>query len=237
MASSHLTVPLVASALVIGTLVSAGCEPRKKANTGGTGTTTAVAVATTPATATTTAAPPATTTAAPPATTTAPPVATGAWPTMPPGGVDPNVVADVLAKAGAAMGIPAAGGVAAPGDVLQTTINASAAKNAPGMTAVSPIGRATLKNGEHGGMNFDMEAGKCYVVLGAGGAGVTQLGLHMLFPVTPPNAILASDTAHGNAPVLGGDGKPLCPPVKSSVRLDVVPMAGAGQVAVQVWSK
>ncbi len=235
MASSHFTVPVIASALVIGTLVSAGCEPRKKANTGGTGAaTTAVAVATTTTPATTTA-PPATTTA--PTGTTAPPATTGGWPAMPPGGIDPNVVADVLAKAGAAIGIPAAGGAAVPGDTLQTTINASAAKNAPGFAAVSPVGRATLKNGEHGGMNFDMEAGKCYVVLGAGGPGVTQLGLHMLFPITPPNAVLASDTAHGNAPFLGGDGKPLCPPVKSSVRLDVVPMAGAGQVAVQVWSK
>ena len=40
----------------------------------------------------------------------------------------------------------------------------------------------------------------------------------------------------GASPVLG-EGKPLCPPVKSSIRVDTVIMQGAGDVAVQVWSK
>ena len=47
---------------------------------------------------------------------------------------------------------------------------------------------------------------------------------------------MASDSAHGNAPVLG-EGKPLCPPVKSAVRVDTVPLQGGGDVAVQVWVK
>jgi hypothetical protein len=85
-------------------------------------------------------------------------------------------------------------------------------------------------------MNVSMESGKCYVVLGAGGTGVTQLGLHLLFPAAPPNAVMASDTNHGANPVLG-DGKPLCPPSTAQVRVDAVVMQGAGDVAVQVWQK
>jgi hypothetical protein len=135
------------------------------------------------------------------------------------------------------MGMPTAGtGGAAAGDPLAAKIAANAAKYAPGFQPASAIGRAKLKTGEHAGMNFDMEAGKCYVVLGAGGPGVTQVGLFVLFPAAPPNAVMASDTAHGAEPVIG-EGKPLCPPVKASVRVDTSPTAGTGDVAVQVWSK
>ena len=85
-------------------------------------------------------------------------------------------------------------------------------------------------------MNVDMEAGKCYVVLGAAGAGVTQLGLYIMFPAVPPNAVLASDTAHGTSPVIG-DPRPLCPPAKSSVRVNAAMITGTGDAAVQVFVK
>jgi hypothetical protein len=220
-----------------------GWVPRKMAKTGG------VAGATTPpAQTTTTAAPTATptptATAAPtptPTTTAAPtatPAPTGAWPAPMPG-LDPNVVAE-WAKKAQEMGIPIPGGTPgapAGGDAIEAALKASAAKNAPGFTAASPIGRATLKTAEHGGMNFNMLQGKCYVVLAASGPGVSQLGLHLLFPATPPNAAIASDSSNTTTPVLGGGGKPLCPPVASSVRIDAVVTNGAGNVGVQVWVK
>ena len=227
--------PLILSAALVGGLVlSAGCGPRKKANTSGVAATTTPATATTTATATATTP---TTTTAPTTTTTAttPPTTAGTWPSGVPS-IDPAVVADVLAKAAAAMGMPTAGTGAAAGDPLAAKIAANAAKYAPGFQPASAIGRAKLKTGEHAGMNFDMEAGKCYVVLGAGGAGVTQVGLFVLFPAAPPNAVMASDTAHGAEPVIG-EGKPLCPPGKASVRVDTSPTAGTGDVAVQVWAK
>jgi hypothetical protein len=129
------------------------------------------------------------------------------------------------------------GGAPAAGDPIDAGLKANAAKNAPGYTAASAIGRATLKQGEHAGMNFTMQAGKCYVVLGAAGPGVNQLGLHLLYPATPPNAAIASDTSNTTSPVLGGGGKPLCPPVNSPVRVDTVITNGAGNVGVQVWVK
>jgi hypothetical protein len=156
---------------------------------------------------------------------------------MPPG-VDPAVLGDIASKAAAGLGIPvpAAGTPPVAGDPLEATIKAQAAKYAVGFSAAGPVGKAKLSQGQHAGMNINMVQGKCYVVLGAGGAGVTQLGLHVLFPATPPNAVMASDTAHGAQPVIG-DGKPLCPPAAASVRVDTELMQGAGDVAVQVWQK
>lgn len=228
--------------LGLGLAVSVGCEPRKTAKTGGTAAVTSTTAA---PTATTTATPTGVATAAPtptPTATAAPtvtPAPTGAWPTAPMPGLDPNVVAE-WAKKAQEMGIPfPAGGVGAPaaGDPIEAALKASAAKSAPGFTPASPIGRAALKTGEHAGMNFNMQQGKCYVVLAAAGPGVTQLGLHLLFPATPPNAAIASDTSATTSPVLGGGGKPLCPPVASSVRVDAVITSGAGNVGVQVWVK
>ena len=223
-------VPLVSSALVVGMLFSLGCEPRKKANTAGTAK--PVAVAATP-TGTTTATATATT-AAPTGTATTPAPA-GTWPTGVPS-VDPAVLADIMAKAGAALGLPAAAGGGVPGDPLEAALRANAAKTAPGFSPASAVGRAKLKQGEHAGMNVDLDQGKCYVVVGAGGPGVTQVGLAMLFPAAPPNAVMASDTAHGASPVIG-EGKPLCPPMKASVRVDVVPLQGSGDVGVQLYVK
>jgi hypothetical protein len=229
----------------LGVAVYAGCEPRKTAKTGGVAAatttpapTTATPTATPTPTATATAAPtptPTTTATAPAPTATTP----GGWPAGPMPGLDPNVVAE-WAKKAQEMGIPIpAGGGTTPaaGDPIEAQLKASAAKNAPGFAPASPIGRATLKTGEHAGMNFNMLQGKCYVVLATGGPGVTQLGLHLLFPATPPNAAIASDASATTNPVLGGGGKPLCPPVASSVRVDTVITSGAGNVGVQVWVK
>lgn len=245
--SSRLPLVLVGSSLLLGLAVSAGCEPRHKgaavaptatAPTVATATATApTATATTVATATTTA--PTATATAPTATVPTPGVPPmGTWPSMPPG-VDPAVLGDIASKAAAGLGIPvpAPGTPPVAGDPLDATIRAQAAKYAAGYTAAGPIGKAPkLNQGQHAGMNINMVQGKCYVVLGAGGAGVTQLGLHVLFPATPPNAVMASDTAHGALPVIG-DGKPLCPPAAASVRVDAELMQGSGDVAVQVWQK
>lgn len=244
--SASTSVTTIALCVGIGLAFSFGCEPRKTAKTGGTAAataTTAAAPTATP-TATTTATPTATATPAPTPTPTAtapaPTVAApGAWPATPMPGIDPNLVAE-WAKKAQEMGLPFPGGAAptpAAGDPIEAALKASAAKNAPGFTAASPIGRAKLKQGEHAGMNFTMQQGKCYVVLGAAGAGVTQLGLHLLFPAAPPNAAIASDTSATVTPVLGGGGKPLCPPAAASVRVDTVPTGGAGDVGVQVWVK
>jgi len=187
------------------------------------------ATTTAPATTTATATAP-TTTGTPTPTATTPPI--GTWPT--PGGTafDPTVLLGELGK----MGLPVPGTPAPAGDPLDAILKASAAKYAPGFAPVSPVGRAKLKQGEHAGMNFEMDAGKCYVVLGAGGPGVTTLGLNLLPAPPAPQFALATDQSHGNAPVIG-EGKPLCPPIKSPVRVDSFVVQGGGDVAIQVWGK
>ena len=134
--------------LGLGLLMSVGCEPRKKANTGGE---TAAATATTTAAPTaTTATPTATATAAPtptPTTTAAPtptPVGTAApapsWPAGMPT-IDPTMVAEWAKGIGLQIppgAVPAAGGAAS--DPIDANLKASAAKNAPGFTPASAIG-------------------------------------------------------------------------------------------------
>ena len=240
-------VALTLCTLGFGLALSAGCEPRKTAKTGGTAAATATTTA--PATATTTAAPTATTTAAPTATPaptgtatapTATPTATAppmAWPTAIPG-LDPTVIAEAAKKA-QEMGLPIPGGTGAPsaaGDPIDAGLKASAAKNAPGYTPVGSVGKATLKQGEHAGMNVNVQQGKCYVFIAVGGAGVTNLTLSLQTTPPLPTATLVSDS--GPTPVLGAAGKQqLCPPTSSTVRADVVITAGAGQVGVQALVK
>ncbi len=224
--------------------LSAGCEPRKKAQSPTPATTVAAApttaapTTTTPGTVAPTATAAPTGTPAPTATTQPTAAAPGAWPTALPG-FDPNTVSEWTKKA-QEMGLPIPGAVpGAPvaGDPIEAAIKAQAAKHAVGFQPAGPIARTTLKTGEHGGMNYAMQQGKCYVVLGAGGAGVTQMALHMMVPATPPNAVVASDNAGGTTPVLGGGGKPLCPPLPSQVRVDAVATAGSGPVGVQIYVK
>lgn len=248
MSLSPRFVALTLSTLGFGLALSIGCEPRKTAKTGGT---TAAATTTAPPTATTTAAPTTTptATAAPTATavptatataTSAPPVVTppvAAWPTAIPAipGFDPAVIA----KTAQDMGFPfpgGAGAVPAAGDPIDAALKASAAKNAPGFTPIGSVGKATLKTGEHAGMNVNVQQGKCYVFIAVGGPGVTQMTLSML--TTPPAPSVALATDSGASPALGATGKQqLCPPMSTTVRADVVITQGAGQVGVQALVK
>lgn len=247
--------------LGLGALPIMACGPRKQANsadnvvaantmtnTAPTITATAVGpVATAPTmptaqptvvpTAQPTAQPTAVPTAQPTVAPTAAPTMPAAWPSALP--QIPGISPDFLTKVAGGLGLPIPTGnpgAKPAGNPLDNMLAQNAARVAPGFTAATPVGRANLKVGEHAGMNVEMKQGKCYVLLAVGNQGVTQLGLHMLFPATPPNAVLASDTSHGNQPVIG-EGKPLCPPVNSNVRVDTVIMAGQGEVAVQVWHK
>ncbi|MFI5301398.1 MAG: hypothetical protein ACHREM_25205 [Polyangiales bacterium] len=183
--------------------------------------------------------------AVPPIASLPTPAPTGSWPVpgapgaLPPG-LDPTIV-DQFARRAAELGLPLppapAPTPATPAvDPIDATLKASAAKYASGYAPATPVGRAKLKQGEQAGMNVEMEAGKCYVVIGAAAAGVTQLGLFVMVPATAPYAVMASDTAHGTAPYIG-DGRTLCPPAKTSVRVNAAMMAGTGDAAVQVFVK
>lgn len=254
MSLSARSFAITLTTLSCGLALSLGCEPRKTAKTGGTAaatgttgtaapTTTATPTATATATAAPTPTPTPTTTAAPAPTPTgtAAPTATAmpvpAWPTaLPPiPGLDPATIA----KTAQDMGIPLPGGaVPAPaaGDPLDAALKASAAKNAPGFTPIGSVGKATLKQGEHAGMNVNLQQGKCYVFIAVGGPGVSQIALSMLTTPPLPSTALATDT--GPSPALGAPGKQqLCPPAAATIRADVVIAQGAGQVAVQALAK
>ncbi len=66
-----------------------------------------------------------------------------------------------------------------PATAIAASIKATAAKAAPGFTAAGPIGKANLKTGEHAGMVFNFQPGKCYIAIGAGGPGVNKVALFL----------------------------------------------------------
>ncbi|MBK7396708.1 MAG: hypothetical protein IPJ34_10500 [Myxococcales bacterium] len=245
--STLRTVVVTGACLGLGVVLSVGCEPRHRNGAGAAAPTnsvasTAVPTATTTApTATTTAAPTATTTA-PTATTTAAPTTTATTPpavgipTWPmPSGMDPNVVGDIVKNT-----IGTLGGGAIPtspaGDPIEASIKATAAKAAPGFTAAGPIGKANLKTGEHAGMVFNFQPGKCYIAIGAGGPGVNKVALFLMTTPPAPQAVLMTENPGTNAPVMGAGGK-LCPPAAVSAKVDAQLVDGNGLVGVQIWVK
>jgi hypothetical protein len=65
---------------------------------------------------------------------------------------------------------------------------------------------------------------------------VKDLDLYLLLP---PGILSGQDTTDDNAPVIGGPPQPMCPVATTPVtyKLDVVADQGAGEVAVQLYSK
>jgi hypothetical protein len=125
------------------------------------------------------------------------------------------------------------------GDAVETGLKAQAAKLAPGMQPEGQELKQAFTEGQHVVMMINMQAGKCYTVLGYAAPGtVKNLDLNLLAP--PLYMTLAGqDSTHNNTPALGGSPAPMCPviAIPMQYKLDVFAQAGAGTVAVQVYSK
>lgn len=243
--STLRTVGVTAGGLGFGLLLTFGCEPRHRNGANSTPTASASVAATAvpsgSATAPATTAPSATTTTAPTATTTAPtatattPPVVGIPPWPMPGGVDPGVVGDIIKNTVGSLGGTVPGAPVA-GDPIEASIKATAAKAAPGYTAAGPIGKANLKTGEHAGMPFTFQPGKCYIAIGAGGAGVNKVALFLMSQPPAPQTVLMTENPGTKEPVMGAGGK-LCPPMAVSAKVDAQLVDGNGMVGVQIWVK
>lgn len=183
------------------------------------------------------------------ATDAAPPPS-GAWGTPPPDAdagapppplgtvttTDPNQLAALAAAAAAAaqalLQPPQAGGT------VESGIQAGAAKHAPGMTAEGQIAKGQLaENGQHLAFLVNMQAGRCYTIVGHG-IGVSDLHINVF---APPfyNVLSAQDATTGPTAVVGAGKNALCPIVPLAVpyKIDAYAKKGAGEVGIQVFSK
>src|SRR5262249_33887199 len=151
---------------------------------------------------------------------------------------DPTQLAALLSAAAAAGSATLQPGGSAT-DPIEAGIKATAAKHAKGMQPDGPIARGDLKEGDHLTFLTNLQAGKCYAIVGFAPKGtVHDLDLRLL---APPfyNMLSGEDTTDDNTPVVGKDPSSMCPivPVPLAYKVDIHAQKGAGKVGVQLYSK
>ncbi len=133
--------------------------------------------------------------------------------------------------------LPAAGDLAE--GAAELGVRTVGALKAPKMSAEGAAMKHTLKEGERADAVVTMQAGKCYTIVGFSPPGaIRDVDLQLLAP--PFYTVSAGqDATHDATPVIGGGTSPYCPilPVPVAYKLAIVAKAGAGAVAVQVYSR
>ncbi len=130
-------------------------------------------------------------------------------------------------KAKAAAGDPAA--------AMSQTLTELAKTAAPGMGPDGPLAVGSLKEKQSLQEDITFLPGKCYAILGYSRQ-VKDVDLYLLLP---PGILSAQDGTTSGTPVIGGPDRPMCPiaTVPVTYKLRIVADHGAGEVAVQLYSK
>jgi hypothetical protein len=120
-------------------------------------------------------------------------------------------------------------------DPLAAGIKDTSKKLPAGMKPDGPLGTGKLAEKAHLQAEFTMAAGKCYSILGFSPT-VKDLDLYLLLP---PGILSGQDLTDDNKPIIGGPPQPMCPVSKTPVtyKLDIFADKGAGDIAVQLFSK
>jgi hypothetical protein len=126
------------------------------------------------------------------------------------------------------------GGVSG-GSPLAKGIRELAKQQATGMTPEGPLHTGTLKEKGHLHTDVTLSQGKCYALVGFSTT-VKDLDVHLLLP---PGILSAQDTTDDNKPVVGKAPDALCPAASTAItyKVDIFADQGAGDVAVQLYSK
>ncbi len=176
-------------------------------------------------------------TAAPVATAPAPGPSPAPAGTLAP--TDPNSLQGILQGIQTAIQGTVVPGGAIPGDLTEAGLKAYALHGAPGMQPEGDELKQNMTEGQHSVMMVTLQAGKCYAIIGFSAPGaVKDLDLNLLAP--PLYITLAGqDMTHNNTPAIGASPNPMCPVIAFPLqyKLDVFAKSGAGQVAVQLYSK
>jgi len=137
------------------------------------------------------------------------------------------------AKSAPAASLKANGATA--GDALAKGIRDAAMKLPPGMKPDGPLATGKMKEKDHLQTDVTLTPGKCYSIVGFSKK-VKDLDLYLF---VPPGVLSAQDLTDDNKPIIGGPPQPMCPIGSGPItyKLDVVADSGAGDVAVQLYSK
>ncbi len=152
---------------------------------------------------------------------------------------DPNSLQAILQGIQNAFPGAVVPGGAPSGDLTDAGLKLLAARLAPGMQPEGDELKQNMTEGQHAVMMVTLQAGKCYTIVGFSVPGaVKDLDLNLLAP--PLYMTLAGqDLTHNDTPSIGASPSPMCPVIAFPLqyKLDVFAKSGAGQVAVQLYSK
>ena len=122
---------------------------------------------------------------------------------------------------------------------LDAAIAAQGAKDAPGMQAEGAPGHETLQPGGHFGMVATLQPGRCYTIIATSPSlQVSELEVRLL--MLPLGIEAGRSPATDKNPAVLGRGKAATCPISIipvPYRVDVTAKAGAGRIAVQVFSR
>jgi hypothetical protein len=126
-------------------------------------------------------------------------------------------------------------GGATSADPLAKGVRDVAKAAAPGMDPDGPLAMGSLKEKQHLQTDVTLKPGRCYAVVGYSQK-VKDLDLHLFMP---PGILSGQDTTDDNKPAIGRGPDWMCPVASTAVtyKLDIFADDGAGEVAVQLYSK
>lgn len=121
------------------------------------------------------------------------------------------------------------------GDALAKGVRDVAKKLPAGMQPDGPLAMGNVKEKQHLQTDVTLQPGKCYSIVGYSKK-VKDLDLYLLLP---PGILSGQDLTDDNKPIIGGAPQPMCPVSQTAVtyKLDIFADSGAGDVAVQLFSK
>jgi hypothetical protein len=117
-------------------------------------------------------------------------------------------------------------------DPIDGALMVLAQRVAPGMAPEAPPTKMSVPPTTHAPVPLQLQAGKCYVILGVGPTG-SDLDLVLSMNGQP----IGQDGETDNTATLGTGMFPLCAPQPTQVTLDVSLKNAGGVVGVQLWSK
>jgi len=164
----------------------------------------------------------------------------GAQPTTPPPAGTTPPPAGTAPAGGASMGSPATPIAPAAAQAATVVLQGMAASEAPGMQPDGSPFAAQFSEGQVLEQAINIQAGKCYAVIGSG-VGIQQLDIQLILHAAPlPPQVLAQSSGQGATAVLGGKASgcwknPL--PVGGPGKVVVKATRGSGLAAAQVYIK
>lgn len=120
----------------------------------------------------------------------------------------------------------------AEGDFVSYNMSLRARQFAAGYVPITQLYRAVMGQGQTQSISVTATPGRCYRIIGVGGAGVRDLDLRLR---DMNGNVIDQDVATDNFPVLGLQ-RPLCLNWTGTFQIEVIMYAGGGEFGVQAFA-